>query len=37
VKFFLDNCLSPRYAKSLDILSEKDGHEPRKDYMLEGL
>jgi len=26
VKFFLDNCLSTRYAKSLDILSEKDGH-----------
>lgn len=26
MKFFLDNCLSPRYAKSLDILSERDGH-----------
>jgi hypothetical protein len=26
VRFFLDNCLSPRYAKSLDALSEKDGH-----------
>jgi len=26
VRFFLDNCLSPRYAKSLDILSERDGH-----------
>jgi hypothetical protein len=26
VKFFLDNCLSPRYAQSLHILSERDGH-----------
>lgn len=26
MRFFLDNCLSPRYAKSLDILSERDGH-----------
>ena len=26
MRFFLDNCLSPRYAKSLDALSEKDGH-----------
>jgi PIN like domain len=26
VRFFLDNCLSPRYARSLDALSEKDGH-----------
>jgi hypothetical protein len=26
VKFFLDNCLSPRYAQSLNILSEKDGY-----------
>ena len=25
MNFFLDNCLSPRYAKSLDILSERDG------------
>jgi predicted nuclease of predicted toxin-antitoxin system len=26
VKFFLDNCLSPRYAQVLDILSSDDGH-----------
>ena len=26
MNFFFDNCLSPKYAKSLDILSEKDGH-----------
>ncbi|MFL6195177.1 MAG: hypothetical protein ACJ75H_13465 [Thermoanaerobaculia bacterium] len=26
MKFFLDNCLSPRYAQSLHILSERDGH-----------
>jgi PIN like domain len=27
LKFFLDNCLSPRYAQSLHALSERDGHE----------
>ena len=27
MRFFLDNCLSPRYAQALHILSEKDGHE----------
>lgn len=27
MNFFLDNCLSPRYAKSLNALSERDGHE----------
>jgi hypothetical protein len=27
VRFFLDNCLSPRYAESLHILSDRDGHE----------
>jgi hypothetical protein len=26
VRFFLDNCLSPRYAQSLDILSQRDGY-----------
>ena len=26
MRFFLDNCISPRYAQSLHILSEKDGH-----------
>lgn len=26
MRFFLDNCLSPRYAQSLHILSERDGH-----------
>ena len=26
MRFFLDNCLSPRYAQSLNILSERDGH-----------
>lgn len=26
MSFFLDNCLSPKYARCLDILSEKDGH-----------
>lgn len=26
MNFFLDNCLSPRYAKSLDALSGRDGH-----------
>jgi len=26
VRFFLDNCLSPRYAQALQSLSEKDGH-----------
>jgi len=26
VRFFLDNCLSPRYAQSLHALSERDGH-----------
>jgi PIN like domain len=26
VNFFLDNCLSPRYAGSLHILSQRDGH-----------
>jgi hypothetical protein len=27
VRFFLDNCLSPRYARALHVLSERDGHE----------
>lgn len=27
MRFFLDNCLSPRYAESLHVLSERDGHE----------
>jgi hypothetical protein len=26
VRFFLDNCLSPRYARALLALSERDGH-----------
>ncbi len=26
MRFFLDNCLSPRYAESLDILSANYGH-----------
>lgn len=26
MRFFLDNCLSPRYAQSLNALSERDGH-----------
>lgn len=26
MRFFLDNCLSPRYAVALNALSEKDGH-----------
>jgi hypothetical protein len=26
VRFFLDNCLSPLYAQSLNVLSERDGH-----------
>jgi len=26
VRFFLDNCISSRYAESLHILSERDGH-----------
>lgn len=26
MNFFLDNCLSPRYARSLHVLSERDGH-----------
>lgn len=26
MRFFFDNCLSPRYAQSLNILSERDGH-----------
>jgi hypothetical protein len=26
VRFFLDNCLSPRYAQGLNALSEKDSH-----------
>lgn len=29
MRFFLDNCLSPQYAKALDALSEPDGHEVR--------
>lgn len=26
MNFFLDNCLSPRYAQSLNVLSERDGY-----------
>ncbi len=26
MNIFLDNCLSPRYAKSLDALSDRDGY-----------
>jgi len=26
VRFFLDNCLSPRYAQALLALSEREGH-----------
>ena len=26
MRFFLDNCLSPLYALSLNVLSERDGH-----------